>query len=142
MNTRSSDLASLRKIKNKLEQIESSSKSIAAKEKYLEHLKAERITPKNYQELPTDKEKSTKDKLIKKCSSQGKKLALLVFILLLLLNICIFVFTIVWLNNAPETAWITQADEGESLGFWIGHCISGLFVALLPAIIWFVRKMD
>lgn len=140
MNTRTADLALLRQVKQKLVEIESNSNAISNKQKKLKRLREESQTPGYYQTLPTDNEASAISEIQKQCTSAKSKIERFIFIISLVLNLCMFAFTIVWLIYAPKDAWIHQADDGDTTLFWIGHCILGLFVSILPVIAHMVFK--
>lgn len=140
MNTRTADLALLRQVKQKLVEIESNSNAISGKKEKLKHLREEGQTPGYYQKLSTDNVTSIKSDIQKQCTSAKSKIERFIFIISLVLNLCMFAFTIVWLICAPKDAWIHQIDSFVCFLFWAGHCILGLFVSLLPAIAHMVFK--
>lgn len=134
MDTRAEDLTLLRQVNDKLQQIEYKAKAISAKESQLKEWQNKIMDPGYYQTLPTDNGASAISEIQKQCTSEKSKIERFVFIISLVLNLCVFAFTIVWLIYAPKDAWIHQIDSFECFLFWVGHCILGLFVALLPAI--------
>lgn len=140
MNTRTADLVLLRQVKKKLVEIESNSNAISNKQEKLKRLREDSKTPGYYQKLSTDNVTSIKFDIQKQCTSEKSKIERFIYIVSLVLNLCMFAFTIVWLICAPKDAWIHQADDGDTTLFWIGHCILGLFVSILPVMAYLISK--
>lgn len=140
MNTRTADLVLLRQVKKKLVEIESNSNAISNKQEKLKRLREESKTPGYYQELSTDNVASIKSDIQKQFTTAKSKIERFIYIVSLVLNLCMFAFTIVWLICAPKDAWIHQVDGFECFLFWVGHCILGLCVSILPVMAYLISK--
>lgn len=134
MDTRTEDLALLKQVREKTKKLAELRSSIHEKKSELERLQNESVKPENYHILPTNNLTTLTKKIEGQRSKIADRTSWISYAITLALNVCLFVFTIIWLANCPEDAYICQINEGAAILFWIAHIIYGLLVAALPTI--------
>lgn len=134
MDTRTEDLALLRQVREKTNKLAELRNSIHEKKSELESLRTESRKPENYNILPTDNYTTLNERIEVQSSKSKSKALWISFAIAMLLTIGLFVFTIIWLANCPEDAYIRQTSDGGAILFWIGHIFFGLIITVLPAI--------
>lgn len=141
MGTRTEDLALLRQVNDKLQQIEYKAKAISTKQSQLNELRDECEEPFPYHEFPTDSESSLYRTLKQECNAlrekewkTKKRTAKWIVWFSVLINLALVTFSCFWLYTNAWGMEIKILNESLGTEYFIVTVLSGICVALIPRI--------
>ena len=137
MDTRTTDLAALRKVKAELKKLNAVQKQIDDTERIIVELSDTDVEPGYYQQLATNHAEQVGEKCFREAEGKAKARTKIVATIATVINLGIFAYSVYMLWSAPDTEWIKTMDNpaelvDEASIYWVAHCLMGFCLSFAP----------